>query len=159
MVRGRRFWLMKSEPEAFSIEDLRRAKDRTTCWDGVRNYQARNLLRDEIKTGDGVLYYHSNAKPPGIAGEAVVVRDGYPDFTAFDPEDPHYDPKSDAGRPTWYMVDVRFVRACKALISLDRLKPIPALESMLVVRRGMRLSVQPVTEREWAVVTALPEWG
>jgi predicted RNA-binding protein with PUA-like domain len=159
MARGRRFWLMKSEPEAFSIEDLRRAEDQTTCWDGVRNYQARNFLRDEIKTGDGVLYYHSNAQPPGIAGEAVVVRDGYPDFTAFDPDDPHYDPKSDSARPTWYMVDVRFVRAGKALIALDRLKTIPALESMFVLRRGMRLSVQPVTEREWAVVTALPEWG
>lgn len=159
MARGRRFWLMKSEPEAFSIEDLRRAEDQTTCWDGVRNYQARNFLRDEIKTGDGVLYYHSNAQPPGIAGEAVVVRDGYPDFTAFDPDDPHYDPKSDSARPTWYMVDVRFVRAGKALIALDRLKTIPALQSMFVLRRGMRLSVQPVTEREWAVVTALPEWG
>ncbi len=159
MARGRRFWLMKSEPEAFSIEDLRRAEDQTTCWDGVRNYQARNFLRDEIKTGDGVLYYHSNAQPPGIAGEAVVVRDGYPDFTAFDPDDRHYDPKSDSARPTWYMVDVRFVRAGKALIALDRLKTIPALESMFVLRRGMRLSVQPVTEREWAVVTALSEWG
>jgi predicted RNA-binding protein with PUA-like domain len=159
MARGRRFWLMKSEPEAFSIEDLRRAEDQTTCWDGVRNYQARNFLRDEIKTGDGVLYYHSNAQPPGIAGEAVVVRDGYPDFTAFDPDDPHYDPKSDSARPTWYMVDVRFVRAGKTLIGLDRLKTIPALKSMFVLRRGMRLSVQPVTDREWAVVTALPEWG
>ncbi len=159
MARGRRFWLMKSEPDVFSIEDLRRAEDQTTCWDGVRNYQARNFLRDEIKTGDGVLYYHSNAKPPGIAGEAVVVRDGYPDFTAFDSDDPHYDPKSDPTRPTWYMVDVRFVRACKTFIGLDLLKTMPALESMLVLHRGMRLSVQPVTEREWAVVTSLPEWG
>ncbi|MFZ5862629.1 MAG: EVE domain-containing protein [Nitrospirota bacterium] len=150
---------MKSEPDVFSIEDLRRAKDRTTCWDGVRNYQARNFLRDEIKTGDGVLYYHSNTQPPGIAGEAVVVCDGYPDFTAFDPDDVHYDPKSDPNRPTWYMVDVRFVRACKTLISLDRLRAIPALTSMVVLRRGMRLSVQPVTAREWDAVSALPEWG
>jgi predicted RNA-binding protein with PUA-like domain len=180
MARGRRFWLMKSEPEVFSIEDLRRADGQTTCWDGVRNYQARNFLRDEIKTGDGVLYYHSNAQPPGIAGEAVVVaapcvrtppapspapvgaghiRAGYPDFTAFDPNDPHYDPKSDPTHPTWYMVDVRFVRACKALIALDRLRSIPTLRSMLVLRRGMRLSVQPVTAREWDVIMALPEWG
>jgi predicted RNA-binding protein with PUA-like domain len=159
MARVRRFWLMKSEPEVFSIEDLRRAKDRTTCWDGVRNYQARNFLRDDVKAGDGVLFYHSSAKPPGVAGEAVVVRDGYPDFTAFDPDDPHHDPKSDPADPTWYMVDVRFVRACKELITLDRLKAIPALRSMAVLRRGMRLSVQPVTDREWGVVTALPEWG
>ncbi|HET8761453.1 MAG TPA: EVE domain-containing protein [Nitrospiria bacterium] len=159
MARGRRFWLMKSEPEVFSIEDLRRADGQTTCWDGVRNYQARNFLRDGIKTGDGVLYYHSNAQPPGIAGEAVVVRDGYPDFTAFDPDDPHYDTKSDPNRPTWYMVDVRFVRACKALIALDRLKAISTLRSMLVLRRGMRLSVQPVTTKEWDAIMALPEWG
>jgi predicted RNA-binding protein with PUA-like domain len=159
MAPNRRFWLMKSEPGVFSIDDLRRAKDQTTCWDGVRNFQARNLLRDDVKIGDGVLYYHSNTQPPGIAGEAVVVRDGYPDFTAFDPGDPHYDPKSDSSRPTWYMVDVRFVRACKALISLDRLRSIPALKSMVVLRRGMRLSVQPVTAREWSTVAALPEWG
>jgi predicted RNA-binding protein with PUA-like domain len=159
MGRARRFWLMKSEPHVFSIDDLRRAEGQTTCWDGVRNYQARNFLRDEIKSGDGVLYYHSNSQPLGIAGEAVVARDGYPDFTAFDPDDPHYDAKSDPSHPTWYMVDVRFVRACKALITLDRLKSIPALGSMLVLRRGMRLSVQPVTAREWDVVMALPEWG
>jgi predicted RNA-binding protein with PUA-like domain len=159
MARNRRFWLMKSEPDGFSIDDLRRAHDQTTCWDGVRNFQARNFLRDDIKIGDGVLYYHSNAQPPGIAGEAVVVRDGYPDFTAFDPDDPHYDPKSDPSRPTWYMVDVQFVRACKTLISLDRLRTIPALKSMFVLRRGMRLSVQPVTTREWSAVAAFPEWG
>jgi predicted RNA-binding protein with PUA-like domain len=159
MTRSRRFWLMKSEPDVFSIDDLRRAARRTTCWDGVRNYQARNLLRDDIHVGDGVLFYHSSVDPPGIAGEAVVVHDGYPDFTAFDPNDPHYDPKSDPARPTWYMVDVQFVRGCKTLITLDRLKAIPALREMLVVRRGVRLSVQPVGSREWDVITALPEWG
>lgn len=176
MAVARKFWLMKSEPDAFSIDDLRRASKHTTCWDGVRNFQARNLLRDEIRVGDGVLFYHSSADPPGIAGEAVVVappsvrtlpaapgavdvRAGYPDFTAFDPNDPHYDPKSDPKRPTWYMVDVRFVRACKTFIALDRLKAIPALRDMLVVRRGVRLSVQPVGAREWDVIMALPEWG
>lgn len=180
MAGSRRFWLMKSEPDVFSIDDLRRAARRTTCWDGVRNYQARNLLRDEIRVDDGVLFYHSSADPPGIAGQAVVVappcvrtppapwpapvgaghiRAGYPDFTAFDPNDPHYDPKGDPTHPTWYMVDVRFVRACKTLIPLDRLRAMPALRNMLVVRRGIRLSVQPVTSREWDVIMALPEWG
>ena len=159
MTRTRRFWLMKSEPNVFSIDALRRAERQTTCWDGVRNYQARNFLRDDIKTGDGVLYYHSKVEPVGIAGEAVVVRDGYPDYTAFDPGDVHYDPKSDPQKPTWYMVDVKFVRACEAGITLKRLKSLSALRSMLVVQRGQRLSVQPVTAVEWRVIIGLPEWG
>ena len=159
MTRTRRFWLMKSEPNVFSIDDLRRAERQTTCWDGVRNYQARNFLRDDIKTGDGVLYYHSNVEPVGIAGEAVVVRDGYPDYTAFDPDDVHHDPKSDPQNPTWYMVDVKFVRACEDGITLKRLKSLPALRLMLVVQRGQRLSVQPVTAAEWRVIMGLPEWG
>jgi predicted RNA-binding protein with PUA-like domain len=159
MTRTRRFWLMKSEPTVFSIDDLRRAERQTTCWDGVRNYQARNFLRDDIKTGDGVLYYHSSVEPVGIGGEAVVVRDGYPDFTAFDPDDVHYDPKSDFHNPTWYMVDVKFVRACEDGITLKRLKSLSALRSMLVVQRGQRLSVQPVTAAEWRVIMGLPEWG
>jgi predicted RNA-binding protein with PUA-like domain len=159
MTRTRRFWLMKSEPNVFSIDDLRRAERQTTCWDGVRNYQARNFLRDDIKTGDGVLYYHSNVEPVGIAGEAVVVRDGYPDYTAFDPDDAHYDPKSDPQNPTWYMVDVKFVRVCEDGITLKRLKSLSALRTMLVVQRGQRLSVQPVTAVEWRVIMGLPEWG
>ena len=150
---------MKSEPDVFSIDDLRRAKNQVTCWDGVRNYQARNFLRDEIKVGDGVLYYHSSVEPVGVAGEAVVVRDGYPDDTAFDPHDEHYDPKSSPANPTWYMVDVKFVRACAEMISLKRLKAISSLRTMFVVRPGMRLSVQPVTPEEWKTVMALPEWG
>mgnify|MGYP001610784026 CR=1 FL=1 len=151
------YWLMKSEPNVFSIEDLR--KYTLTPWDGVRNYQARNFLRDDIKAGDGVLYYHSNVEPVGIAGEAVVVRDGYPDYTAFDPDDAHYDPKSDPQKPTWYMVDVKFVRACEDGITLKRLKSLSALRSMLVVQRGQRLSVQPVATAEWRVIMGLPEWG
>jgi predicted RNA-binding protein with PUA-like domain len=150
---------MKVEPDVFSIHDLKAAKGQTTFWDGVRNYQARNFLRDEITSGDGVLFYHSSADPSGIAGEAVVVRDGYPDATAFDPEDIHYDPKSDPNKPTWYRVDMRFVRACKEVISLDRLRQVPALREMLVLKRGMRLSVQPVTPKEWAEIMKLPEWG
>jgi predicted RNA-binding protein with PUA-like domain len=156
---ARRYWLMKSEPNVFSINDLKNAKGRTTCWDGVRNYQARNFLRDEIKVGDGVFYYHSSVEPVGIAGEAVVVKGGYPDYTAFDPDDVHYDPKSDPSRPTWYMIDVKFVRACKEVITLDRLREIPSLKKMKVLQRGMRLSVQPVIPKEWEVIMRLPEWG
>jgi len=157
--RPRRYWLMKSEPDVFSIDDLRRAPGRTTCWDGVRNYQARNFLRDQLAVGDGVLYYHSSAEPSGIAGEAVVARAGYPDPTAFDPHDVHYDPKSIRSRPTWYAVDVKFVRACAGIIPLARLRRLPAVRSMLVLKRGMRLSVQPVTEAEWRAIMTLPEWA
>ncbi len=156
--RPRRYWLMKSEPGVFSIDDLRRAGGRTTCWDGVRNYQARNFLRDRITIGDSVFFYHSSAEPAGIAGEAVVVRAGYPDPTAFDPNDHHYDPTSDPATPTWYAVDVRFVRACREVITLDRLRQLPALRAMVVLKRG-RLSVQPVTPEEWRSIRALPEWG
>jgi len=158
-ARPRRFWLMKSEPDVFSIEDLRAAPGRTTTWDGVRNYQARNFLRDTLAAGDGVLFYHSSAEPPGIAGEATVVRAGYPDPTAFDRRDVHYDSKSNPARPTWYAVDVTFVRACRPLITLDRLRGMKALRAMLVLRRGMRLSVQPVTAAEWRAIMTLPEWG
>ena len=155
MVRPRRYWLMKSEPNVFSVVDLKNSKNRTTCWDGVRNYQARNFLRDEIKIGDGVLFHHSNVEPVGIAGEAVVVREGYPDYTAFDPKDVHHDPKSDPEHPTWYMDDIKFVRICKETITLKRLKEIPALKKMTVVQRGVRLSVQPVTPQEWRVIMTL----
>ena len=153
-----RTWLFKSEPSVFSVDDLRRAPHGTGGWDGVRNYQARNLLRDEVKIGDRVVFYHSNAAPPGIAGEAVVTRAGYPDATALDPRHHGYDPKSRAGAPTWYQVDVRFVRACRTLIPLDHLRTIPALSRMMLLRRGSRLSIQPVTAAEWAAIAALPEW-
>ena len=157
-MAARRYWLMKSEPDVFSIGDLRQSKGQTSYWDGVRNYQARNFLRDEIAVGDGVLFYHSSAEPPGIAGEAVVVRTGYPDPTAFDPKDHHYDPKSDRARPTWYVVDVKYVRACRSLIALSRLRTVPALKSMLLLKRGMRLSVQPVSANHWRAIMAMSEW-
>lgn len=146
---------MKSEPSVFSIDDLKACK--VTCWDGVRNYQARNFIRDKIKRGDGVLFYHSNTQPTGIAGLAEVIKESYPDYTAFDPKDVHYDPKSNPGKPTWYMVDVKFVKACKSIISLSRLKAIPALKNMALFKYG-RLSVQPVTPEEWKVILSLPEW-
>ena len=143
-------WLLKSEPESYSIDDL--VRDKTTFWSGVRNYQARNFLRDSIKKGDLVFFYHSNTEPPGIAGIAEVVREGYPDPTQFDKKDVHYDPAGKKDNPTWYVVDVRFARKFDALISLDMLKKIPGLEKMLVLQRGQRLSVQPVTEKEWKMV-------
>lgn len=154
----RRYWLMKSEPKVFSIDDLKKAKNKTTCWDGVRNYQARNFLRDQLKIGDGVLYYHSSAESTGIAGEAVVAREGYADDTAFNPKDIHYDPKSDRKKPTWYRVDVKYVRSCIRIITLKRLKEVPRLKEMMVVQRGARLSVQPVSPQEWKVIMHLPEW-
>ena len=148
--------MMKSEPTAYSINDL--VRDKVTCWDGVRNYQARNFMRDDMQEGDGVLFYHSNMTIPCIAGEAKVTKVGYPDFTAWDTEDPHYDPKSCSDHPTWFMVDVQFVRACRTVITLPRLKEISGLEGMEVVKRGSRLSVQPVSPAEWKIIMTLSEW-
>jgi predicted RNA-binding protein with PUA-like domain len=153
----RRYWLMKSEPQAFSLDDLKACPDGTDHWDGVRNYQARNFMRDEMRVGDGVLFYHSSVDPPGVVGIAEVAREGYPDHTAFDPDDPHHDPKSDPDKPRWYMVDVRFVRAFPRMVTLEELKATPGLEGMKVTQRGMRLSVQPVTPEEWAIVLRLAE--
>jgi len=153
--KPRRLWLMKSEPDVFSIHDLAREPDQTAHWDGVRNYKARNYLRDEIRAGDGVLFYHSNANPPGIAGTATVVRGGYPDHTAFDPRDPHFDPKSDPEQPRWFMVDIRLERIFDELIPLPELRDVAALEGMELLRRGSRLSVQPVRPEEWKTVLGL----
>jgi predicted RNA-binding protein with PUA-like domain len=152
---GRRFWLLKSEPDCFSIRDLEAAPGKTTFWDGVRNYQARNFLRDAMRVGDGVLFYHSNAEPPGVAGLAEVVRTGYPDFTAFDPKHEHYDPDSDPTAPTWYMVDVRHVRTFAEPIPLPSLRTVKGLERMMVLQKGSRLSVQPVTAEEWEIISKL----
>jgi len=126
-------------------------------WDGVRNYQARNFMRDEMKVGDGVLFYHSSVDPPGVVGIAEVAREGHPDPTAFDPDDIHHDPKSDPENPRWYMVDVRFVRAFPRMVTLEELKAAPGLENMKVTQRGMRLSVQPVTPEEWEIVLRLAD--
>ena len=153
------YWLMKTEPSEFSIDDLKARPKRTEPWDGVRNYQARNMMRDEMKKGDGVLFYHSNCEEPGIVGIAKVAREGYPDPTAFDPEDKHYDPKSDPDDPRWYHVDVQFVRKLARTIPLAELKAHEALAGMPLVRRGNRLSVMPVTEAEWEHVLGLEEAG
>ncbi|MCH2372834.1 MAG: EVE domain-containing protein [Planctomycetes bacterium] len=144
---------MKSEPNVYSIDDLK--KEKRACWDGVRNYQARNFMRDEMKIGDLVLYYHSNAKPPGVVGIAEVCREGYPDHTALDPKDPHYDPKSSKDNPTWMMVDLKFVEKFAEMVTLDKLKATASLEGMLVTRRGQRLSVQPVESKHFKVVRKL----
>lgn len=148
-----KYWLMKTEPESYSIDDLK--NDGKTFWSGVRNYQARNFMRDEMKPGDGVLFYHSNADPSGVAGIARVVKAGYADHTAQDPDDSHYDPKATKENPIWYMVDIAFVRQFKHLVSLEELKRTPGLENMMVIQRGSRLSVQPVTEKEFKIVEKL----
>lgn len=149
------YWLMKSEPDVFGIDDLAARPKQTEPWDGVRNYQARNMMRDQMQVGDRVFFYHSNCKEPGIVGIMQVVRAGYPDPTAFDPEAKYYDPKSDPDNPRWYLVDVKFVRKLKRTITLQELKQAPALAQMPLVRKGNRLSVMPVSEREWEAVLAL----
>ncbi len=145
----RRCWLMKSEPDAYSIADLRR--DGKTSWEGVRNYQARNFMRDEMRVGDDVLFYHSSTQPPGVAGLARVARAGHPDPAALDPKSDYYDPKSSEADPRWYMVDIEFVEEFPAVVPLERLRETPGLEEMLVNRRS-RLSVQPVTPEEFEIV-------
>jgi predicted RNA-binding protein with PUA-like domain len=150
---------MKSEPDVFGFDDLLAAPDRTTSWEGVRNYQARNFMRDEMRVGDGILYYHSNAEPAGVAGLAEVARAAHPDPTAFDPASEYHDPKSDPAAPAWLMVDVRAVERFPAVVTLARLRETPGLEAMLVLRRGNRLSITPVTPDEWAIVCRLGRAG
>lgn len=149
----RNYWLLKSEPDCYSIDDF--ARDGVTHWSGVRNYQARNFMRDEMKPGDGVLFYHSSAEPPGVAGIGEIASAGYGDHTALDPKDDHFDPKATVDNPIWTMVDVKFVRKFDRVISTTELKATPGLEDMLVLKRGQRLSVMPVTPQEWKIVTAL----
>lgn len=155
MSSARRYWLMKSEPDCFSFSDLRDRPDRTEHWDGVRNYQARNLLRDELTPGDGVLFYHSNIPRPHIVGIAEVVRGGYPDHTALDPRSDHFDPRAGESNPIWYMVDVRYVAPLPQPLDREALRRHPVLQGMDVLRKGNRLSVQPVTAGQWRAVLEL----
>ena len=148
-ARKRNYWLLKSEPDVFSINDLKTCG--LTCWDGVRNYQARNFLRDEMAIGDGVLFYHSNAHPSGVAGLAEVARSGYPDDTAFDSKDVHFDPKSRPDCPIWYRVDIRFISLFPRFIPIQKLRQSPELQTLVLFRNG-RLSVQPVSRREWDII-------
>ena len=154
MPHPRRYWLVKSEPSSFSIEDLSRASKQTTSWDGVRNYQARNFLR-AMRVGDRLLFYHSNADPPAIVGTAEVVRAAYPDDTQFDPRSHHYDPASTTAAPRWDMVDIKLREQFSSGLSLDRLRREPKLKGMVLLRKGSRLSVQPVTDSQWAVIMEL----
>ncbi len=147
-----KYWLMKTEPESYSIDDLAAEKNKTTFWDGVRNYQARNYMRDEMKVGDLVLFYHSNADPPGIAGIALIVKEAYPDFTAFDPSNKHYDPKSRHESPTWMMVDIEFKKKFNQSITLSELKETKSLDGMELLRKGSRLSVQPVSKQHFTII-------
>jgi predicted RNA-binding protein with PUA-like domain len=147
-----KYWLLKSEPDCFSIDDLAAEKNKTTCWDGVRNYQARNFMRDEMKKGDKVLFYHSSCKIPGVAGVAKIVKESYPDFTAFDPKDKHFDPKSKQESPRWFMVDIKLEKKLKRHVSLDELRGVKGLEAMVLLQKGSRLSVQPVTKKQFETV-------
>ena len=147
-----RYWLMKSEPGSYSIDDLQR--DGSTTWEGVRNYQARNFMRDEMRVGDPVLFYHSNANPPGVAGIARVSREAYPDPTALDPDSHYFDEKASDEDPRWFMVEIEFVEKFDEFVPLRSLADVPGLEEMLLNRKS-RLSVQPVTEEEFRIVTAI----
>jgi predicted RNA-binding protein with PUA-like domain len=151
---GRRYWLLKSDPETFGLSELEAAPGRTTIWDGVRNFQARNLLRDELAVGDGVLFYHSRSKPPAVVATAEVVRSGYPDPTQFDSAHPGFDPASRPAEPRWYAVDVRLVRRLARPVTLPEIRERPELAEMVLLRRA-RLSVQPVTAEQWKVITRL----
>lgn len=148
-------WLFKSEPGDFSIDDLAAAPGRKTHWDGVRNYQARNILRDQVRKGDLVLFYHSSTEPAGIAGLCEVTRAAYPDHTALDPKHPHYDPAATAADPRWYMVDIRLRQKFRKLLTLSELRMHKALFDMELLRRGSRLSVQPVTPRQFEAVMSI----
>lgn len=155
MAAKRNYWLFKSEETCYSIRDLASEKKQTTFWDGVRNYQARNYLRDSVKLGDGVLFYHSNSDPLAIAGIAKVVKTAYPDHTAFDKSEGHYDPKSDPDNPTWFMVDIQLVQAFPEPLLRTELQKSSKLKEMVLLQRGSRLSIQPVTAAEWAEVHKL----
>ncbi len=146
------YWLFKTEPTSYSFADLLAEPERTTGWDGVRNYQARNFLRDQVKRGDGVLVYHSNADPPAIAGIARVVREAHPDPTAFDVEHHHHDPRSDPAAPQWFQVSIQAEQALEPPLDLPTLRAMPELEGLELLRKGSRLSIQPVSSAHWKVI-------
>ena len=150
-----KYWLVKTEPESFSIHDLAAIPNKTTCWDGVRNYQARNFMRDEMKRGDHVLFYHSSVVPPCVVGVTTVVRESYPDPTAWDNRDHHFDPKALPENPIWQMVDLKLAEIFPRPVAIDELRTVPALKKMELLRRGSRLSVQPVTKAEFDTIVKL----
>ena len=150
-----RHWLFKSEPGNYSFGDLLKEKDQTAEWDGVRNYQARNLMRDEMHIGDKVLFYHSSTKIPAVIGTAIIVKEAYPDFTAWDSTAKYFDPKSDPDNPTWLMVDIKANQEFNHEVTLQEIKENPAFQNMMLIKRGVRLSVQPVTEDEYNLIVEL----
>jgi predicted RNA-binding protein with PUA-like domain len=149
------FWLFKSEPDVFGIEHLKASPKQTTPWDGVRNYQARNLMRDEMRIGDLAFFYHSNCKVPGVIGIMKVVAEAHPDPTQFDPQNKYFDSKASVDAPRWFCVDLKFVEEFDSVIPLEAMKANPALAEMALVRKGNRLSVMPVTESEWEAILAM----
>jgi len=149
---AKRHWLFKTEPETFSWDDLEKSPRKTTSWEGVRNYQARNLLRDEVKVGDGVLFYHSRVQPMAVVGTATVVRAAYPDPMQFDPRSRYFDPKATQAEPRWVMVDIRADARLARPVTLAEMRTMPVLEKMMLLRKGARLSIQPVTAREWEAI-------
>jgi predicted RNA-binding protein with PUA-like domain len=151
----RRYWLFKSDPATFGLADLEDSPDQTTCWDGVRNYQARNMLRDEIRKGDGVLFYHSQVKPPAVVATATVVKAGYPDPTQFDPEEKGHDAGAKLDAPRWFAVDIRLDRKLRSPVELPAMRGTKGLEKMELLRKGSRLSIQPVTKAEWSIILRL----
>jgi predicted RNA-binding protein with PUA-like domain len=152
-----RHWLMKSEPDVFGIDDLAKSPRKTTHWDGVRNFQARNFMRDEMRRGDLAFFYHSNCAEPGIAGIVKIVKQGYADHTAFDAADPHFDPDSDPQKPRWYMVDVQLQRKFRSTITLATMREHEngALQGLALLQRGSRLSVTPVSAAHWKFILSL----
>ena len=155
MPAAKQYWLVKSEPDCFSIQDLAKSPQQTTGWTGVRNYQARNFMRDQMKIGDEVLYYHSSADPPAVVGTAVVASEAMPDPTAWDPKDDHYDPKASLANPIWQMVQIRLQKIFPQPIPLEALRKIAALKEMELLKRGSRLSVQPVRKTEYDAIVKL----
>ena len=149
------YWLMKSEPSEFGIDDLKQRPQKTEPWDGVRNYQARNMMRDDMKKGDLVFFYHSNCDEPGIVGIMTIAKEGYPDTTAFDPKDKHYDQKSDPDKPRWFHVDVKYKRKLIRTITLAEMREHKALQDMRLLQKGNRLSIMPVTKKEWDYILSL----
>ena len=150
-----RYWLLKSEPDVFSLEDLKNSPNQTEPWDGIRNYQARNLMRDEMKVGDQAFFYHSRQAEPAIVGTVKVVREAYPDHTSWDPSSKYFDEKSSPENPRWLMVDVQFESEFSRPVTLKELRSVPELNEMFLLRKGMRLSVQPVTEAEFLLILSI----
>ena len=144
-----KYWLMKSEPDAYSIEDLAAQEKKTDHWDGIRNYQARNFIRNDMSASDLAFFYHSNCESPAVVGIIKIVSSAYPDHTAFDPTEKYYHPKSDPDNPRWFMVDVRLIKRFRSTVTLMEIRAEPKLKSMKLVQKGNRLSILPLTEREW----------